>query len=262
MKKFMEYNFDIESIVISCSITPATVSRVHMNRSNHGIVFHTGGIWYYTFNEKNTITILENDILYLPKDSNYTVTSVGNASGYVINFQLFNNISFEPFKLKIKNSKSFIGLFQNSEQVWRQKSSGFEMKCKSLLYNILFDLRKEHEIGYINKDTLALIKPAIDYIYTEYTMDNIEISYLAKLCNISEAYFRRIFLKRFGISPIKYINNLKIERAKELILSGLYSISEAATASGFHDDSYFSRKFKEATGVCPIEYKNAHLYPV
>ena len=74
---------------------------------------------------------------------------------------------------------------------------------------------------------------------------------------MSETYFRRIFLRNFGISPIKYINNLKIDRAKDLITSGYYSISEAAEASGFHDNAYFTRKFKEATGVTPLEYKKS-----
>lgn len=255
VKNFMKYNFDIESIVISCYVAPGSGVPVHKNRSSHGIVFHTGGVRHYTFDETNTITICENDILYLPKGSNYTVSSQQNGGCYAINFQLFSKASFEPFKFKAKNHRNFISLFQNAEQAWRQKNSGFEMKCKSLLYNILFDLRKEYELGYIAKDTISLIKPAIDYIYTEYTNDNIEISYLAELCNMSEAYFRRIFLKNFGISPIKYINNLKIDRAKELITSGLYSISDAAVASGFHDDSYFSRKFKEATGMSPSEYR-------
>ena len=255
MKNFMKYNFDIENIALACHVVPGSGAPVHKNRSSHGIVIHGGGVRQYTFDGTNTVTILENDILYLPKGSNYTVKSQADEGCYAINFQLFSNVSFEPFKFKAKNYKSFIRLFQIAERAWRQKDSGFEMKCKSLLYNILFDLRKEYELGYIANDTISLIKPAIDYIYTEYTNDNIEISYLAELCNMSEAYFRRIFLKNFGISPIKYINNLKIDRAKELITSGLYSISDAAVASGFHDDSYFSRKFKEATGMSPSEYR-------
>lgn len=254
MKNFMEYNFDIESILISLYVPAGKGMPVHKNRLSHGIVFQTDGIRRYTFEKTNTITVRENDIIYLPKGSNYTVDAQGGGGCYAINFQLFNNISFEPFKFKPKKHKNFFGLFQNTEQVWKQRNSGFEMKCKSLLYNILFDLRKEYELGYITKDTISLIKPAIDYIHSEYTNDNIEISHLAELCNISEAYFRRIFLKSFGISPIKFINNLKIDRAKELITSGLYSISEVAVASGFHDDSYFSRKFKEATGMPPSEY--------
>lgn len=257
MKNFMKYNFDIESIVISCYVAPGSGVPVHKNRSSHGIVFHTGGVRHYTFDQTNTITICENDILYLPKGSNYTVSSQQNGGCYAINFQLFSNVSFEPFKYKTKNHKSFANLFQSTELTWRQKSSGYEMKCKSLLYNILFDLIKEYEIGYVPSNKLNLIRPAIDYIYTQYTNDNIEISHLARLCNMSESYFRRILLKNYGVSPIKFINNLKIERAKELLQSGLYTVSNVAELSGFHDESYFSREFKKHLGKTPKEYVKA-----
>lgn len=257
MQNFMKYNFDIENITLACYVSAGNGAPVHKNRPNHGIVFHDGGVRQYTFDETNTITVLENDMLYLPKGSNYTVKTQGGGGCYAINFQLFGNPSFEPFKFKIKNHKGFTELFRNAEQVWRQKPSGFEIKCKSLLYNILFDLIREYEIGYIPSDKLNLIRPAIDYIYTEYTNDNIEISYLARLCNMSESYFRRIFLKNYGISPIKYINNLKIERAKELLTSGLYTVSDVAELSGFHDESYFSREFKKSFKKSPKEYAKA-----
>ena len=54
---------------------------------------------------------------------------------------------------------------------------------------------------------------------------------------------------------MKYINDLKLKRAKELLISGLYSVSEAAVQAGFSDLSYFSRFFKENVGVSPNEYK-------
>ena len=78
---------------------------------------------------------------------------------------------------------------------------------------------------------------------------------LAQMCGVSETYFRRIFLNAKGCSPIDYINNLKLSRAKELLGSGMYSISEVAEQSGFHDESYFSRFFKKQTGVAPSKYK-------
>ena len=253
----MNYNFDIESIVLACYVGAGAGAPVHKNRHSHGIVFHTGGVREYTFDETNTITVCENDILYLPKNSNYTVKTYGDGGCYAINFQFFSNPSFEPFKFKIKNHKGFINLFRNAEQAWRQKASGFEIKCKSLLYNILFDWIKEYEIGYVPSDQLNLIRTAVDYIYAEYTHDNIEISYLAELCNMSESYFRRIFFKSFGTSPVQYINNLKMERAKELLNSGLYTVRNAAELSGFHDESYFSREFKKHTGKTPKEYAKA-----
>ena len=255
MKDFMNYNFDIESIMLSCFVPIGGGKKVHKNRPSHGIVFYGSGRRNFTFDETDTITVCDNEILYLPKGSNYTIESQNDGDCYAINFQTYSDVSFAPFKFKVRNHKFFADAFKSSEQAWRQKTSGYEMKCKSLLYDIIYSLRKEYEIGYVAKNTLTLIKPAIDYINASYTNVNIEITYLSELCNISEAYFRRIFLRSFGTSPIKYINDLKVNRAKELISSGLYSISEVAASSGFHDEAYFSRKFKESTGVSPSEYK-------
>ena len=78
---------------------------------------------------------------------------------------------------------------------------------------------------------------------------------LASLCNMSEVLFRRNFKNSTGLSPLKYINNLKISRAKELLSVGMCSVSEAATLSGFHNECYFSREFKKHTGMSPVEYK-------
>lgn len=255
MDSFMKYSFDIQDIVVACYVPSGGGTPVHQNRSSHGIVLYTGGKTVFSFDRTKTMSVCENEIAYLPKGSSYSVTSSGKCGCFAVNFQLFKDASFSPFKFKIKNQSGFAELFKSIEEEWRLKGSGYEMKCKALLYNILFDMRREYELGYISKNKAGLISPALDYIHEQYTADNIDISHIAEMCNMSEAYFRRIFLKSFGISPVKYINNLKINRAKELIASGLCSISEAAAESGFHDDSYFSRKFKQITGISPSEYR-------
>ena len=250
----MRYNFDIESIDLAILVTPSITDPTHKNRPNHGIIFRKAGATDYCFEKNNLLHTRENDIVYIPKGANYTVSSYARSCCYAINFQLFNNISFNPFNFKTKNFAKFLKLFQDCELTWRTKHSGYEMKCMSLLYSILYNLRTEYEIGYISSNSIKLIKPAIDFIHAEYTNENISISHLSSICDMCETYFRRIFFKCFGTSPIKYINNLKIERAKELLTSGIYSIREVAIASGFHDDAYFSRKFKETVGKSPSEY--------
>ena len=55
----------------------------------------------------------------------------------------------------------------------------------------------------------------------------------------------------------KYINNLKLARAEELILTELYTIDKVAELSGFDDASYFCRYFKKTTGVTPSEYRRS-----
>ena len=104
------------------------------------------------------------------------------------------------------------------------------------------------------KSKKDLILPALDYIHNNYTTELLSIEKLAAMCNITSAYFRKIFSGVYGTSPLSYIKNLKISRAKELIDSGMYSITESALQSRYTDMSHFSREFKKATGYSPSEY--------
>jgi AraC-like DNA-binding protein len=63
----------------------------------------------------------------------------------------------------------------------------------------------------------------------------------------------KIFDKNFGMTVAKYIKKQKINRAKELIKGGS-SITEAAYVTGYNDCSYFSKVFKDGTGMSPSEY--------
>lgn len=255
LKRFMEYNFDINKIVLACFVPPNGGAPVHKNRSSHGLAFHPDGEREYVF-QNMKILAKANDVVYLPKGSNYQVKKISPGACFAINFDTPEPLPFSPFVFKIKGANKFLDCFKSAELVWRTKTSGFEMKCKSELYNIIYHLRKEFELGYISKKYIESIKPAIDYIHMEYTNENISIPHLAQICNMSETYFRRLFKKACGTSPLQYINNLKITRAKEFLASGVYSVSEISELSGFHDESYFSREFKKATGMCPSEYES------
>lgn len=255
MNNFVNYNFDINKILIACFVTPSGTTKVHKDRPSHGLIFHTSGHTTYTFQNNKALNVPKNNLLYLPKHSSYTVDIENDSSCYAINFDFFNETIFEPFALYVKNTSSILELFKKTEQCWRNKSDAYEVKCKANLYNILYSLCIEYKNQYIPQDKVNIIKPAIDYIHSQYTNDNINISHLADICGISESYFRSIFLKTFSISPVKYINTLKLTRAKELLKTGLYSVSDAAFLSGFHDESYFTREFKKFYGVCPSSLK-------
>lgn len=253
MQNFMQYNFPINNIILACFVAPGSGAPVHKNRNCHGLVYHTSGLRYYQFDQV-TLHAGPGEILYLPKGSDYIVKTEETGGCYAINFDYDDTTAFAPFSFKVKNPGTFLPGFKQAEQAWRTKSSGFEMKCKGELFQIIVALRKEYEMGYVSKDTEDILKPALHHIHAAYTGDNIAVPYLADLCGVSETYFRQIFKKALGVSPIKYMNELKLARAKELISSGMYSIGEIAELSGFHDESYFSREFKKATGTAPSKY--------
>lgn len=75
----------------------------------------------------------------------------------------------------------------------------------------------------------------------------------AHLC-LSRAYLRNIFHQYNGISPQQYLINLRIERAKELLQTGRFSVSSIAQSVGFADALMFSKFFKTHTGVSPSAY--------
>ena len=91
-------------------------------------------------------------------------------------------------------------------------------------------------------------------MYLHYANESISISEIARENKLSDAHFRRLFTQYMGVSPQKYLINLKINRAKELLAIGL-SIADVAEQSGFTDFCYFSRIFKNYTGMTPVKYR-------
>lgn len=253
MEKFMKNNFNINKIAVACYVPTGTGTPVHKNRPYHGLAFYTGGECIFKFDNGKELLISPKSIIYLPKNSNYTVESC-NSVCYAINFDLDEETDFAPFIVKVKNLNYINDCFKSAESAWRHKSSGYEIKCKAELYSIIYNMIKENSMEYISGEYAKKIKPAIDYIHHNYTKDNISITELSYISSMSEVYFRRVFGKVMGISPIRYINNLKIAHAKELLETQMYSVSKVAELSGFHDESYFSREFKKNVGICPSEY--------
>lgn len=78
---------------------------------------------------------------------------------------------------------------------------------------------------------------------------------LADVACVTKQYLIRLFNQHFGISPLQYINQKKIERAQLLLLTENLSVKDIAYTIGFNDDSYFIRLFKKLTGTTPQEYR-------
>ena len=252
MKNFMQTNFNIEKIVLACEVIGASATTTHISRPSHGLVYFLGAHEYY-FSDGMVLRPNANDILYLPKNSSYSVKTIGKSGCFAINFDFTNPHIFTPFVVNLKN-QTLLENFNRAKNAWIKKTQGYEMKCKAELYNVIYAIQQEFAADYMEKNKLSIINPAVKFIHDNYTKQLISIEELAKICKITPEYFRKIFKYFFGTSPINYVNNLKIQHAKELLSSGEYSVTEAAFNSGFPDTSYFSRIFKKVTGKSPSKY--------
>ena len=85
---------------------------------------------------------------------------------------------------------------------------------------------------------------------------SLRIGTLAKMCGVSEVYFRREFKSCYGTSPLEYIKRRRIEVACQLLSTGLYNVTQVAERAGFDSISYFSAEFRRLKGCTPSQYFN------
>lgn len=99
-----------------------------------------------------------------------------------------------------------------------------------------------------------VINKIIQYI-EQHFHEKITLDTLATYVHMNSSYLSRLFNKEIGESLTDYINRIRIERAKQLIVDSDLNINEITYMVGFSDPSYFSNTFKKFTGVTPREYK-------
>ena len=107
--------------------------------------------------------------------------------------------------------------------------------------------------AYADASQRQKIAPALDYISKNYNAA-IKNDTLAALCGISTVYFRKLFLRITGTSPITYIHNLRIAKAKKMLQSDYDTLGEIAVSLGYPDIYTFSKTFKRQTGLSPTQY--------
>lgn len=101
-----------------------------------------------------------------------------------------------------------------------------------------------------------VIYKAINYIKNHYT-ERITLEDVARHVCLSKSYFSKMFADELGCTLIAYINNMRIETSKQILLDNSISLVDVATLVGFVDQSYFTKVFKKAVGVSPRKYREA-----
>lgn len=130
-------------------------------------------------------------------------------------------------------------------KVYRERAYFMEI----LHYMILWSSFKQN----INYDKFRKVEKVSEYILNHYA-EPIKLKDLSSYIGLSPSYLQVIFKEITGTSPIDYLINVRINKAKELFKDGISNIAEVADAVGFNDPFYFSRTFKKLEGISPSEY--------
>ncbi len=142
-------------------------------------------------------------------------------------------------------------------QVFELLSKSFDKRnlevLNILLFNFLSSFIYRHEInpGHNDSDmvnsSIAFMKANIN---NQYSIDE-----LAKQQALSISHYSRLFYQKAGSTPVRYFNQLKIQRSCQMLYFTNRSIKEICAELGFTDPYYFSRLFKKLMGISPAKYK-------
>jgi len=171
-----------------------------------------------------------------------------------IDFEMSEPPESSAFQVKLPNSRIIKGYFTEMEHIWQLKHVGWEMESMSVFYRILAEMKKQIQTKYFPSNTLQKIQPSVDYLHKHIDDPTIRVETLAESSGFHPRYFAKLFRDAYGVSPKQYLTRLRMERARELILSNRYSVSQIAQMTGFADIYHFSKTFKLENGVSPTEY--------
>ncbi|WP_055665792.1 helix-turn-helix domain-containing protein [Desnuesiella massiliensis] len=125
----------------------------------------------------------------------------------------------------------------------------------SLLYSIRKDIILKHKKTISITPYSYYVKKAIDYINNNYTKP-ITLCQLSNYLNINRCYFCSIFKKETGKTFSQFLNELRIEKSKHLLLEQNSSILDIALSVGFNNQNYYTILFKKLNNITPFEFRN------
>lgn len=134
-----------------------------------------------------------------------------------------------------------------------------EFTISSLMYQLLsqtYNLKRkkpaEDEAGEEIHE--RIITPVVRYMRKKYR-ENINLDDMCMVAEVSRSYLCRVFKRKTGITPIRFLLNIRIEEAKKRLISTDMRVSGIAAEVGFNDVSYFCAVFKNCVGITPEEYR-------
>lgn len=217
-------------------------------RPFHAISFKLSGTATYECGGQ-TVTTGPGDILFVPAYADYTKDAEAEEF-YVVHFRCKELTEKMPVRLCPANPEAFRSIFQRLHSAYTEKRAACVHECKHLFYQLLMRIEQEQAqnspTGFDRE-----IQTALGIIHERYTQPDFTVEKLTARLFMSETYFRRRFSKVVGISPKKYISQLRLDHGCRLLRSGYYTVAEVARLCGFSSAYYFSAFIKRTMGVAP-----------
>lgn len=237
---------------VSTMYNPENSKSKNQNRARWAIVLKYEGETVYTASGK-AIVSNPSHMVILPHGCSYEwlCRRAGHYSIVEFDAELMHP---EPLSFYVKNHERFLNIFKSMEYQRNLKKPLAEQESIRDTYTLLLMLAQTEREAYLPTEKQQKIAPALDYISQNYDKP-VTNEALAEMTGMSTVYFRKLFTEIMGISPIAYVHELRIRKAKEMLRSDHGTLTDVALSLGYANLYDFSRDFKRHTGVAPSQYE-------
>lgn len=191
------------------------------------------------------------------------IENTRNTLNEIFEYVKENDIEMNVIKADYINTLAFINnlkLLSNNEDNYKKNLYSLLDENKNIKeLNSLIEeivISTVIKVNKFNKKTInSNIQKAVKYI-NEHYMEQITLKDISESINVGSYYLSRMFTIELGKNFVSYINEVRIEKAKEYLQSSYYKTYEIAEMVGVRDAHYFSKLFKKLVGMTPSEYKD------
>ncbi len=254
MNSFFLDEFTVTHINLCMLVKGTNRKQVHRNRPYHGLVLITKGCNRYVFDDGRVLRVQAGEVFYLPKYSTYRVEPEGFGECIAVNFDLSPDKSYPPFSLPTEHRMQYQDTFELLLRAWNENTLGHRNRCYLHLYTLLCSLQRERLHRYISTKSRSFALQGMEYLSERLSDSKLTVEEVSKHLKITPEYFRKLFKAVFGLSPRRYILQLRMERAKNFLQSHEYTVAEICYLCGYEDESYFCKEFKRFTGQTPMQF--------
>ncbi len=233
-------------------------------RVDYHILYIAAGCCYVKEDNKILEAPAGSVILYRPGEpQQYMFNGKIKSVSYYIHFsgtgcaELIERFSMSSGRIfDIGPSAKLETTLANMIEDFHLKEPYYEQFCHAHLMRILSIIGKrfynaENMYESSGKSKIVEIQKAMHTNYAE----NRSVAYYAELFGMSESRFTHVFKEYAKVSPTKYLLNVKVQKAKELLENTDLSMAQIAEHVGIGDQNYFSRLFKQYVGCSPKAYQ-------
>jgi AraC-like DNA-binding protein len=168
--------------------------------------------------------------------------------------------STEPIH-NIGLNENLIELFNQAIYFANHEKTAYQQVLGGIVANMLGMVHYLNKNNHSEDKEIGRVINNAKSIMRERYEQSIDIEKIARELNVGYSWFRKMFKKYTGLSPVQYILQLKLHRAKAYLTSSDMPIKEIAYELNFDNPNYFYVFFKQKTGMTPKEFRNQGLNP-